>query len=172
MNIFALHHDPVICARYHNNKHVVKMVLEYAQILSTVHHLTGSDFDVYKVYKPTHKGHPCVLWAKETDSNYIWLSHLALALAKEYTYRYNGREHASEKVIRYCLHHPPELPDGELTQFATAMPQKYVIPGNPIASYRNYYLNDKAPFNHYKDRSVPPFLQGEFCEDIFTLNAN
>lgn len=39
MNIFTLHQDPFICAQQHCDKHVVKMILEYAQLLSTAHRL-------------------------------------------------------------------------------------------------------------------------------------
>lgn len=37
MNIFYLDPNPTKCARYHADKHCVKMVLEYAQLLSTAH---------------------------------------------------------------------------------------------------------------------------------------
>ena len=29
MNIFYLDNDPELCAQYHTNKHIVKMILEY-----------------------------------------------------------------------------------------------------------------------------------------------
>ena len=37
MNIFVLDEDPIKAAAYHCNKHVVKMIIECAQMLSTVH---------------------------------------------------------------------------------------------------------------------------------------
>ena len=37
MNIFFLDTDPKRCAKMHNNRHCVKMILEYAQLLSTAH---------------------------------------------------------------------------------------------------------------------------------------
>jgi hypothetical protein len=37
MNVFFLHQDPVISAQQHCDKHVVKMIIEYAQMLSTNH---------------------------------------------------------------------------------------------------------------------------------------
>ena len=52
MNIFYLDPDPVAAAQMQCDKHVVKMALETAQILSTV--LGGP-------YKPTHAKHPSVL---------------------------------------------------------------------------------------------------------------
>lgn len=39
MNIFVLHQNPYEAARQHCDKHVVKMILEYGQLLSTAHRL-------------------------------------------------------------------------------------------------------------------------------------
>ena len=37
MNIFYLHENPKICAEMHLDKHSSKMLVEYAQLLSTAH---------------------------------------------------------------------------------------------------------------------------------------
>ena len=37
MNLFYLHDNPKDCANMHVDKHCVKMILEYAQLLSTAH---------------------------------------------------------------------------------------------------------------------------------------
>ena len=39
MNVFYLDPDPVKCAKMHVDKHVVKMIVEYAQLLSTAHRM-------------------------------------------------------------------------------------------------------------------------------------
>jgi len=39
MNIFYLAHELEKCARYHNDSHNVKMILEYCQLLSTAHRI-------------------------------------------------------------------------------------------------------------------------------------
>ena len=39
MNIFYLHKKPEISAQLHCDKHVVKMIIEYAQMLSTAHRM-------------------------------------------------------------------------------------------------------------------------------------
>lgn len=39
MNIFALDNDPKLAAQMHLDKHIVKMPIEYAQLLSTAHRL-------------------------------------------------------------------------------------------------------------------------------------
>ena len=43
MNIFYLHKDPQQCARLHCDKHVVKMIIEYAQLLSTTHRVLDGE---------------------------------------------------------------------------------------------------------------------------------
>ena len=43
MNIFYLNKDPKIAAMEHNDKHCVKMILEYAQMLSTAHRELDGD---------------------------------------------------------------------------------------------------------------------------------
>lgn len=70
MNIFVLSLDPFEAASMQCDKHVVKMVLETAQILSTVKTLLNEEG---APYKPTHVNHPCVTWAKITE-NRRWLT--------------------------------------------------------------------------------------------------
>ena len=48
MNIFFLHRDPEQAAKEHVDKHVVKMIVEYAQLLSTAHRMIdGSEYTDY-----------------------------------------------------------------------------------------------------------------------------
>mgnify|MGYP001364327535 CR=1 FL=1 len=42
MNIFELDENPLVCASMHCDKHVVKMPIEYAQLLSTAHRVLRS----------------------------------------------------------------------------------------------------------------------------------
>lgn len=69
MNIFILDTNPKIAAQYHVDKHVVKMILETAQLLCSAHWLNGSEAP----YKLTHKNHPCAIWTRECVENYNWL---------------------------------------------------------------------------------------------------
>ena len=98
MNIFFLDYDTKKCAKYHCDKHVVKMILETAQLLCGAHWVTGSEAP----YKLSHKNHPCSIWVRESLSNYLYLCDLGLELCKEYTYRY-GRTHKSQQIIEWCL---------------------------------------------------------------------
>ena len=82
MNIFVLDTDPTIAAQMQCDKHVVKMPLECAQMLSTVHRHYGSDD--FQLYKSTHKHHPCTLWAASSRANYAWLFDHFRALNDEY----------------------------------------------------------------------------------------
>jgi len=142
MNIFILDSDPVLAAQYQCDKHVVKMVLESAQILSTI---------VSGPYKPTHARHPCVIWAGSKAGNYNWLVEHALALCTEYTHRY-GKVHKCEAVIREAI--TPSLPPGQ-SQFVLCMPVQYQCFSDPVKSYRDYYLGEKAGFAKWTNRDVP-----------------
>lgn len=96
MNLFVLDPVPSVAARAHCNKHVVKMIVETAQVLSTVLHLKGMFVD--GLYKPTHRAHPCTLWAAENWANFRWAVDLGLALCAEYTARYKKR-HKTQDLL-------------------------------------------------------------------------
>lgn len=100
MNIFVLDENPQVAAKMHNDKHVVKMILESAQLLCGVHHMTDPLTTEQVPYKLSHKNHPCSIWARQCVENYIWLCDLGLSLCEEYTYRY-GKRHKSQDVIEW-----------------------------------------------------------------------
>lgn len=145
MNIFYLDEDPKLAAQYQCDKHVVKMILETAQILSTVYHqncVNPPDF----LYKATHKNHPCVLWAGRCRENFEWLVRHGLELCNEYKYRY-GKTHKSRDVIAKIavsieFLKLPRL--GNITEVAQAMPES-CRRKDGVAAYRNYYVAEKLP---------------------------
>jgi hypothetical protein len=96
MNLFVLDPSPEAAARAHCNKHAVKMIVETAQVLSTVLHLKGET--VAGLYRATHRSHPCTLWAAERWSNFRWAVKLGLALCAEYTERY-GKRHKTQDLL-------------------------------------------------------------------------
>jgi hypothetical protein len=156
MNIFLLDMDVKKCARYHVDKHVVKMILETAQLLCGVHHVTAHNtiHDTDQVpYKLSHKNHPCSIWTRKSLSNYLYLSELGLELCKEYTYRY-GKRHKSQDVIEWCLVNRPNIPDIGFTEPAKAMPDEYKV-DDVVKSYRNYYRSAKSGFANWKMRETP-----------------
>ena len=150
MNIFAVDHNPVEAARALHDQHVVKMVLETAQILCTVAHSCG----VAVKYKPTHARHPCTLWASETAANASWLYLHGLALAEEYARRF-GRAHASHQVILDAGPHLLVLlPSGPLAPFAQAMPDEYRT-HDSVEAYRRYYRGAKLAKARYTRSERP-----------------
>jgi hypothetical protein len=151
MNRFILDRDPVIAAQQHCDKHVVKMILEEAQMLSTVHRRFGSQDD--RLYKATHANHPCTIWAGQTRANYRWAYNLFVALCDEYTHRY-GKIHATARLLPALAEAPESLPDGPLTPFAQAMPDE-LHHEDAVEAYRLYYVVHKSGFAKWSKRDIP-----------------
>jgi len=157
MNIFVLDENPQVAAKMHNDKHVVKMILESAQLLCGVHHMTDPLTTEQVPYKLSHKNHPCSIWARQCVENYIWLCDLGLALCEEYTYRY-GKRHKSQDIIEWCLINKPNLKEnGDITPFALAMPDECKTK-TAVESYRLYYLTHKRDMSTWKNRNKPEWF--------------
>ena len=152
MNIFVLDLNPRKCAEYHSNSHVIKMVLETAQLLCGVHWVNGGEAP----YKLSHKNHPCAIWTRESLSNYLYLCDLGLELCNEYTYRY-GKRHKSQDVIEWCLINKPSIVDKGFTEPAKAMPDEFKVK-DVVQSYRNYYIGAKSSFASWKNRETPSWF--------------
>lgn len=153
MNIFVLDNDIEKCAEYHCDQHVVKMTLESVQILCTALNKKG----MATPYKSTHIKHPCVLWVEESYANFLWLQHLAVALNREYRYRFaKNVDHKSMAVLGAISQYRYE--DQGLTEFAQAMPEKYKVPGDAVKAYRRFYRGEKMGFARWTKRSVPDWL--------------
>ena len=187
MNIFILNKDRRLAAIEHNDKHVVKMIVESAQMLSTAHRLldgtlgteqrtnkngvvrnvkvwTLSDHREQILYKPTHGNHPCSIWCRESVENYLWLYNLTVALCDEYYHRYGQHKPTpiQHKVRRDglldMLATPPRnIPCGTLTPFPQAMPDQYKD-ADPVQAYRNYYLGEKTALLQYTNREAPDWV--------------
>lgn len=168
MNIFFLDENPKLSAQYHVDKHVVKMILETAQLLCGVHHMTEQMMSQYPSsshqvpYKLSHKNHPCSIWARKSLSNYLYLCELGLELSKEYTHRY-GKRHKSQEVIEWCIINKPNIPDIGFTEPAKAMPDEYKV-DSVVQSYRNYYMGEKYSFAKWKNRETPNWFK--FNEEL------
>lgn len=151
MNIFVLSFNPRLAARMQVDRHVVKMPLETAQLLSTVSGENGG----ITPYQPTHVNHPCTLWLRASRGNWLWLVEHGLALCEEYTRRY-GREHASQRVIEILARGGGAPKWGNRTPFALAMPDEYKRGNNAVASYRAYYRGAKAHLATWKAPATRP----------------
>jgi hypothetical protein len=158
MNIFLLDTDTRKCAQYHCDKHVVKMILETAQLLCGVHHMTDQVTDQVP-YKLSHKNHPCAIWSRESLSNYLYLCDLGLELCREYTCRY-GKRHKSQDVIEWCIVNKPNIVDKGFTEPARAMPDEYKV-DSIVESYRNYYIGEKSKIAVWKNREIPEWFNVE-----------
>ena len=143
MNIFYLSTDPEKAAKYMYNKHVVKMILESAQLLCTAHvMLDGDDADV--PYKVTHKNHPSAVWARESTYNYKWLYNHMIALGEEYTRRYGKKHLTIIKCSGVLSNAPTNVTKTGPTPMPQCMPDQYKVPGNSVEAYWNYYEAEKV----------------------------
>jgi hypothetical protein len=158
MNIFYLSEDPVTAARYHCDKHVVKMILETAQLLCTAHRvLDGDDYaDLEGLYKAAFKNHPCAVWVRESKSNYMYAYELFVALLTEYKLRY-GKIHACDKFVDSLSYTPVNTEGLFLTPPAQCMPDEYKH-SDPVIAYRQYYCGEKARFAKWKNGGVPSWF--------------
>jgi hypothetical protein len=184
MNIFYLDKNPQRCAQMHVDKHCVKMILEYAQLLSTAHrYLDGvltiglsqsgrkrqqyilNDEREQMLYSATHINHPSAVWCRQSSANYMWLAELLEECCKEYTYRY-GKIHKVEssglmQILKNVF--PINIADKPFTEPTPAMPDECKVTGDSLKSYHNYYKMNKSHLWSWKGkinkREVPPFMK-------------
>ena len=167
MNIFILDTDPEICASYHCDQHLHKMILESAQMLSTAARARGFVEIESWLYKDTHPNHPCTLWTGSSNHNMHWLCTLAIELN---ALRTNG-DHGSMDIIwavkDYLEDEFPYCYYRHVEEFVFAGPPTIAITSKPItAKYQKYYrqkhahwtLNNRRGMT-YKNRPIPPFMQ-------------
>ena len=146
MNIFVLDLDPKICAQSHCDRHVVKMILESVQLLSTANRIMGLD----EGYKITHANHPCSVWTRETLGNWLWLRTLAYELENERQFRWGPKPRHKAIEVLDTLSKPKNMIDGEIeskiynTEFAQAMPIQFKDK-DVVRAYRRYYQNKTFP---------------------------
>lgn len=183
MNLFILDKDPVIAAQQQCDKHVVKMIVESGQMLSTVHRMldgqlvkrpsksgrTQVKYYEHKdstmesvLYKAVHFNHPCTVWSRESSANYEWHYQHFIALCDEYTHRYD-KVHKTDTQLRSVLKVLPQnIPHGSLTQFKLAMKSnpECMFESDPVKSYRLFYQTKQARFSmDWTKRKVPDWFQ-------------
>jgi hypothetical protein len=176
MNIFYLNADPQLCAEQHVDKHVVKMIVEYAQLLSTAHRLldgvetlsvsaSGRNIKRWQLpdqrdallYHATHKQHPSAFWTRASTANYQWLYRLFVCLLTEYSFRYN-KIHASTRLMQALQSAPIHSSDTAFTEPTPTMPDAYKVVGDSVQSYRNYYQGAKRHLFAWKNRPIPDWI--------------
>lgn len=189
MNIFLLDYDQRKCAEYHCDKHVVKMIVEYAQLLSSAHRVLDGqltsvvyttpkgqqrtkklyilpDEREHLLYKATHINHPCAVWARTSAENYnhlFWMLHF---LCKEYTLRYK-RVHKVEfsKLLLMLASVPDALYSlsFDKTPYPQTMPDQYKC-NDPVKAYRSFYLGEKMGFAKWTNSKIPKFVSEAFTD--------
>jgi hypothetical protein len=179
MNVFYLDTDPETCAQMHIDKHVVKMCVEYAQLMSTAHRLIDGTMEtdqrslngrvrkikVWKLsderestlMKVSHYNHPSAVWVRSSDQNYMWLFTMWKFLLDEYTYRYD-KIHGCAKYLDALSRLPKGIPKGTFDEPALAMPEHFKENGDSVRSYRNFYIGSKVDFATWKRRSPPDWF--------------
>ena len=162
MNIFAVHADPITSARMLPDKHVNKMILESAQMLSIVYsphywdigEVAKVDGTPFKTAKGAFKKHPCTIWAAESHANCAWLIQHAVGLCSEFRYRYEKLHGLTESLfdVKKLFHRitgEPITVYRDIKSFARAMPEdiKFDDSIDDITAYRKY-VNSK-PWVYY-----------------------
>jgi len=186
MNIFILDNDPVLAAQLQCDKHVVKMIVESGQMLSTAHRMLDGTVErrpsksgkttvnYYKLnderedimYKAVHFNHPCSIWTRESCCNYTWHYEHFIALCEEYTYRY-GKVHSTETKLRDVLKQIPK----NINRVGGKTPFKLAMQSNPecvvntlggvdaVATYQNFYKTKQKRFNmDWTKRQIPEWF--------------
>lgn len=178
MNIFYVETDPYKAAESMVDKHVVKMILESAQLLSTAHRLLDGveyvgqsqsgrkakrwrlpDDREHILYSATHIHHPSAVWCRENRKNYEWLFGHFIGLLNEYTYRYGKTHKCAEPVfVDRLSRFPTNMAYGDFTDPTPAMLDEYKIGDDSLASYRNYYKVGKTHLHKWTKRETPQWM--------------
>jgi len=178
MNIFYLDRDVQKAAQYHCDKHVVKMILESAQLLCTAHRLLDGtmylgktaanrnikrwelpDWREQVLYKAGHINHPSAVWVRSNMDHYRWLYDLMYYLIYEYKHRYDGKKHKCEDLLQPLLDAPHNIPIVDWQEPPQAMPEDSKVVGDSVQAYRNYYMNHKKRFATWKVRGQPEWYK-------------
>jgi hypothetical protein len=182
MNLFILDKDPVLAAQLQCDKHVVKMIVESAQMLSTAHRMldgyvekrpskSGKTMVNYWVhpnphlentlYKAVHHSHPCTVWTMQSSANFMWHVIHFQALLQEYTYRY-GKTHSTDKIVSEVCRLPKNIPMGPQTPFRLAMKDspECIALGDPVKAYQAFYQTKQKRFSMvWTKRETPTWFE-------------
>lgn len=161
MNIFYLDRDPQRCAAMHCDKHVVKMILEYAQLLSTAHRVLDGDqnADSQGFYKATHKNHPSAVWVRESWAHYVKLHTILGHLLDHYLIRYKKDHKVRSSNLWWKLRFVPQnIPVNGFTDPPQCMPD-YCKDDDAVVAYRTYYIKEKSYMAKWKNGNVPTWYR-------------
>lgn len=155
MNIFYLDRNVRLCAEAHCDKHVSKMIIEYAQLMSTAHHETNSSLAPH-CYRRTHVNHPSAVWVRESQDHYSWLYELFRELNNVYSERYRKTHATWTKLANVLCHNPSLLPALGWQDPPQCMPDEFKA-NDVVEAYRNYYRMGK-PFARWAHTPTPSWF--------------
>lgn len=163
VNFFYLDNNPKNCAKYYCDKHIVKIPIEIAQILSKIHHELKSGIDFNTIYQNSLVVKNTLgpyLWAIESLDNYIWTCKLGLELINEYKFRFNKDTHKTETIIKALLNNPPKLPKIGKTKFigTNKFDMFQFISNDPIICARYNYCEMKCSNDKWTNRDKPDWF--------------
>lgn len=150
MNIFYLHPNIETCALLHCDKHVIKMQVEYSQMILTTYNLHG----IETPYKSTHINHPSTKWVRQSKHHINYLINLLFLLEKEWQYRYqHNKSHKSVSIVRNIItNFSIELPDIEFIEPPCCMPRELILFDEVYKNYQFYYLQNKKHMLKWTNR--------------------
>jgi len=161
MNIFFLDKRPDDAAEMHCDKHCVKMILEYSQMLSTAHRVLDGEGVHPDLYKIAHKNHPSTIWTRSSKQHYDWLFRLFRMLSAEYSIRYsNGKfkVHKSwDKLGKILETAPKNIEDNGWIDPPQCMPDS-CKDDDVVRAYRNYYIQEKSSFAKWNYSMKPKWM--------------
>ena len=169
MNIFYLHPDPKKCVQMHLDKHVNKMLIEYAQLMATAHRvLDGKEYEdrtkngrrIKRWYHPTwndelylaaHVNHPSAIWVRQSDAHYRWLYRLWAHLHDEWMYRHDKEWHPNMFHKSYSS-------------------QSYMLVNTPKNLLKKFDIGTKYP-TYLDFLTPPPQAMPDYCKRNDTIAA-
>lgn len=159
MNLFILDENISKSVEYHCDKHVVKMPLETAQMISFAYYHQQKKPDVdLMAFSKTHDKHPCSIWLQSSLTNFVYGCEFGIKLVEEYRFRYNSLKHERAlQIFKKSLVCLPEIEDFGLTPFALAMPEQFKS-DSAVQSYRDYYCSEKIDLLNYTKRNLPKWV--------------
>jgi len=198
MNIFIVDRDPVVAAEMLCDQHVVKMVTEGAQMLSTCHRVLDGKMEIapsvsgkrnvprYRLddgrdkvlYHAVHFKHPCNIWIREDIIHYEWLMTHTLVLNHEYTKRYK-KTHACHSILEYLIGvgAPKNIPNYTTGKrlfgnhkFVQAMPDEYKD-ADPVKAYRNFYIGSKSKFARWRFTTPPKWYTDATAKSVRSVST-
>ena len=157
MNIFFTDFDVNKCALNHCKVHVNKMIIEYAQLLSTAHHQLDDSVPV-GIYRESHVNHPSAVWVRQARGNYQWLFKLLTALCTLYK-QHKFIDHATASVLPSLKNPPKNIPSVAFFEPPQCMPDEYKQK-NTCKAYKNYL---QSKYDEWQARPKP--IKVEFYND-------